>query len=255
MTDSDWLSPDEGACLAQAAQAALAVHDLAGFGVWLRDAAAPLLPHVAARRSLYDADTARLVTNAFASSGGYQAEPSSVDARSPLLAVLAEQWRTLSSAPAVVEPADCVRLWPGIQARAPSARAVAHAVFRPRKRTQIEVLFVFYLRDENLPRAHRMISLLLPYMHRALARACTVVRAPMTARKAEPAPELTARQREILSWVGQGKTNNEIATALSLSPLTVKNHLQASFAKLGARNRAGAVAIVMELQRRRCMAP
>lgn len=35
----------------------------------------------------------------------------------------------------------------------------------------------------------------------------------------------TPRQRELLRWLSLGKSNNEIAQIMQLSPATVKNHL------------------------------
>ena len=53
---------------------------------------------------------------------------------------------------------------------------------------------------------------------------------------------LTAREIEILNWVEKGKSNNEIAQILSISHLTVKNHVQKILRKLNVQNRAQAVA-------------
>jgi DNA-binding CsgD family transcriptional regulator len=52
---------------------------------------------------------------------------------------------------------------------------------------------------------------------------------------------LTAREREIVSWIARGKTNAEIAALLWISPLTVRRHLENVFAKLGVRTRTAAV--------------
>jgi DNA-binding CsgD family transcriptional regulator len=52
---------------------------------------------------------------------------------------------------------------------------------------------------------------------------------------------LTAREREILTWVGRGKTNPEIAGILWISPGTVRKHLENIYAKLEVSTRAGAV--------------
>lgn len=64
------------------------------------------------------------------------------------------------------------------------------------------------------------------------------------ARLRRPAADglLTAREREILTWVARGKTNREIAAALYLAPGTVRKHLDNVYAKLGVGNRAAAVA-------------
>jgi transcriptional regulator EpsA len=56
-----------------------------------------------------------------------------------------------------------------------------------------------------------------------------------------PGANLSPRELEILEWVGKGKTNQEIALILDISPYTVKNHLQHIFRKLDVLNRAQAV--------------
>ena len=58
---------------------------------------------------------------------------------------------------------------------------------------------------------------------------------------AGPGPTLTDREAEILGLIGGGATNREIASALYLSPHTVKEHTSTLYRKLGARNRADAV--------------
>jgi DNA-binding CsgD family transcriptional regulator len=53
---------------------------------------------------------------------------------------------------------------------------------------------------------------------------------------------LTARERDVLSWVARGKTNAEIAQLLWLAPSTVRKHLENVYAKLGVSTRTAAVA-------------
>jgi len=53
---------------------------------------------------------------------------------------------------------------------------------------------------------------------------------------------LSARERECLQWTASGKTSQEIATILELSEHTVNHYLSAACQKLGAVNRAHAVA-------------
>jgi DNA-binding NarL/FixJ family response regulator len=67
------------------------------------------------------------------------------------------------------------------------------------------------------------------------------------AEKAALAPKLTTREREILALIESGATNREIAEQLFLSAHTVKEHATSLYQKLGARNRAEAVAIAREL--------
>ena len=53
---------------------------------------------------------------------------------------------------------------------------------------------------------------------------------------------LSVREREIINWIAEGKTNVEIAEILGISSFTVKNHVQRIFRKLNAANRTEAVA-------------
>ena len=57
---------------------------------------------------------------------------------------------------------------------------------------------------------------------------------------------LTEREREVLSLVAQGLSNEEIAVRLYLSPLTTKTHVSHIMTKLGARDRAQLVVIAYE---------
>ncbi|HVR38412.1 MAG TPA: response regulator transcription factor [Thermoanaerobaculia bacterium] len=59
-------------------------------------------------------------------------------------------------------------------------------------------------------------------------------------------PRLSAREREVLALVARGRSNKEIASALRITERTVKFHVTAIFNKLGADNRAQAVAIASE---------
>jgi DNA-binding NarL/FixJ family response regulator len=66
--------------------------------------------------------------------------------------------------------------------------------------------------------------------------------APATAvRSAEPFPELTTREREVLDLIAAGRPNNAIARTLVISTKTVSNHISAIFAKLQVADRAEAI--------------
>lgn len=56
---------------------------------------------------------------------------------------------------------------------------------------------------------------------------------------------LTPRELEVLTLMGQGHSNIEIADALVIAPRTAKVHVQNILAKLGAANRTEAVAIAV----------
>jgi DNA-binding NarL/FixJ family response regulator len=54
-------------------------------------------------------------------------------------------------------------------------------------------------------------------------------------------PELTSREREVLSLIADGRSNAVIASTLSLSPKTVRNHVSSIFTKLHVADRAQAI--------------
>jgi DNA-binding CsgD family transcriptional regulator len=68
---------------------------------------------------------------------------------------------------------------------------------------------------------------------------------PVASSESAAAPTLTEREREILMGAREGKSNQEIGLSLGISALTVKNHIQKILRKLGAHNRAHAVALAM----------
>jgi DNA-binding NarL/FixJ family response regulator len=56
---------------------------------------------------------------------------------------------------------------------------------------------------------------------------------------------LTAREAEVLLWIGRGKSNRDISEILGISPRTVNKHLEQVFEKLGVENRASAAALAV----------
>jgi DNA-binding NarL/FixJ family response regulator len=58
--------------------------------------------------------------------------------------------------------------------------------------------------------------------------------------------ELTDREREMVAWVATGRSNDEIADALVISPATVRTHVGRAMLKLGARDRAQLVVFGIE---------
>lgn len=98
--------------------------------------------------------------------------------------------------------------------------------------------------------AHRALALWVPYLHFALLRSDgSAARRPASrVPEGATAKPLTSRELQVLVAVREAKANAQIAVALGISPLTVKNHLRSIQKKLGARNRAHAVAEAMSLR-------
>lgn len=58
---------------------------------------------------------------------------------------------------------------------------------------------------------------------------------------------LTEREREVLTLVAEGKTNQEIAEKLFVRDVTVKTHLNAIFKKLKVKSRTQAVLLAIQM--------
>ena len=57
---------------------------------------------------------------------------------------------------------------------------------------------------------------------------------------------LTERETEVLALIGRGRTNDEIAGALHLSPATARTYVSRLLGRLGARDRAALVVLAYE---------
>lgn len=127
---------------------------------------------------------------------------------------------------------------------------LVHAVRRGRDGPGVESLFVFAGRGAppaDDERTLRLLHWLRPQLHLMTLRvgAGEESRVDPRSRSRSVPPggvSLTPREREILLHARDGKRNAEIGVALGISGLTVKNHLQKILRKLGATNRAQAVA-------------
>ncbi len=88
-------------------------------------------------------------------------------------------------------------------------------------------------------------ALLSPSVTRRVI-ADVVARPARAASDPEQLAELTAREREVMTLVAHGLTNDEIADRLVVSPLTAKTHVSRTMLKLGARDRAQLVVIAYQ---------
>ncbi|HET6751157.1 MAG TPA: response regulator transcription factor [Actinomycetes bacterium] len=109
----------------------------------------------------------------------------------------------------------------------------------------------FLLKDvapEELVKAIRIVaageSLLAPSVTRRLIE--EYVRTPVAPVTPPELASLTEREHEVLTLIGKGLANHEIAERLFLSMATVKTHVNRVFYKLGLRDRAQAVVLAYE---------
>lgn len=108
--------------------------------------------------------------------------------------------------------------------------------------------FVFLGMPEQPGRRHRyFVEMLMPYLHTTLHR-MLISEKDVPGRSARSSVKLSVRESEVIGFVRDGMTNQQIAESLGLSPLTVKNHVQNILRKLGCANRAEAVAKAVKAQ-------
>jgi len=69
---------------------------------------------------------------------------------------------------------------------------------------------------------------------------------PRELRSSGRAGALTFREKQVLGMVVMGFTNQQIGSRLFLAESTVKSHLSSVFAKLGARSRSEAAAMILD---------
>lgn len=112
----------------------------------------------------------------------------------------------------------------------------------------------FLLKDvtpEHLVAAVRLVdtgdALLAPSITRRLVeRFASGVEEPRSPATHRSLAALTPREREVLTLMGRGRSNAELAAELTLSEATVKTHVAHIFAKLALRDRAQAVVLAYE---------
>jgi DNA-binding CsgD family transcriptional regulator len=81
----------------------------------------------------------------------------------------------------------------------------------------------------------------LPCIH--MLALCAFHKIQQLVHPAEAKSALSDREREVLTWVANGKTAWEIGEVLNISRRTVEWHIQQAVEKLGAKNRVQAVVI------------
>jgi DNA-binding NarL/FixJ family response regulator len=106
----------------------------------------------------------------------------------------------------------------------------------------------FLLKDahpDELRRAIHVVAsgdaLLSPAVTRRVMDAAA--RSTVRASDTEPLPGLTERERQVLYQIGCGRSNDEIAAELHITPATARTYVSRLLAKLNARDRSQLVAL------------
>jgi len=114
-----------------------------------------------------------------------------------------------------------------------------------------DVLYVFAVDDTSYAFDPAALDVLMPVLDSTLR---TIKSLPTAAEKAleiyrDRLNRLSQREFEVIEWVSQGKSNEEIGAILGISRNTVKNHLKRIFTKMGVTARSQAVHAYMQGKR------
>ena len=250
---------DSSECLLRIVESAPQVRRRYQFFLWSQGDLQRWLPHKLLVCGAYDRHNRDLVFDVFNSvplpDGALQGLQ---DNRDPLMVMALQAWRQHRLQPCHVHVGDVTEA----RGVAPALREVGyrqllvHGISRPGRPEEVESFFIFGLPDQRYDEASlQAIDMLLPCLHMTYLRVHTIERqmggvpadALGGASQAARASGITDREREILLWVRDGLSNQQISEKLGISALTVKNHIQKILRKLGAANRAQAVAKAMTL--------
>ncbi len=256
--DSDLLSAISAEAMMRAIEAAPQVRRRFQFFVWMQSRLKGLVPHEVAVCGSYLRVRRELAFEVFHSA---VVDPATLamlaDTRSDALAQIIAHWQRGDGATMIRIDSHALGAQSAWQAGLASEgfrHLLVHGVSRPQRPAEIESLFIFADRGANADNGALVhLELLLPHLHstylRVLATESELNHSAVS--RAASAPVVTARspitgrEQQILGCVREGMSNLQIAERLRISPLTVKNHVQKILRKLGASNRAQAVALAM----------
>jgi transcriptional regulator EpsA len=162
---------------------------------------------------------------------------------------LIKAWQKRRFRPVICETGDGALLGRGAFTREleriGATQVVAHGTHDAHG--DMESFFTFACSPGTLgPRQAYFVQLAVPFLHSAWLRTQVNAAAENDPRERGGKSVLTPREQEILRWIYLGKTNGEVGVILSLSSLTVKNHVQKILHKLNVVNRTQAVAKALD---------
>jgi len=257
--DAVLLSNSQIEAIVRAAESALDVRRRYQFFVWTQSNLQLLIPHQMAICGAYQRNQRELVFDAFNNVTVADEVLLSLSApRCVLMQQLQGMWLEARCKPlrVNVDQLEGQALQPqltGLRA-AGFHELLVHGVSRPQRPSEIESFFVFAHQSTPLTQQHcSHLELLMPHIHATWQRV-QVVEREVNSAPSSPAPVsgsrqsgITERERQILSWLREGMSNQQVGEVLGISALTVKNHVQKILRKLNAANRAQAVARAMSM--------
>jgi transcriptional regulator EpsA len=191
----------------------------------------------------------------------------SIDPLNGVVPKLVESWASMQGTPCAINVSSTSKDTSALAAELNDAcisEVLAHGMMSSHEENVVETFFIFSrLPEEFIPaqikrdlspitaRHSFILEMLMPYLHATYMRTLLSHDRAGERPPAAPAPQLVAvtdRELEILGWVREGKSNQEIGVLLEISPLTVKNHIQKILRKLKATNRAQAVSKALSLR-------
>jgi LuxR family transcriptional regulator, quorum-sensing system regulator CviR len=90
-------------------------------------------------------------------------------------------------------------------------------------------------------RTETVLEILIPHLHLALSKVCDKRQSD------NPPVAISAREREVLNWLKQGKSSWDISSILGISQRTVNFHIYNIMQKLGTINRPQTIAIAARM--------
>lgn len=109
-----------------------------------------------------------------------------------------------------------------------------------------DCLYVFFSQHHKFQIKNSVLDFLMPHIDYVLRKIQCIGPVKPLVKTTLPLKlsSLTEREVEVVDWIRAGKTNQEIASILSITENTVKSHLKRVYKKLNVSKRAQAVAIL-----------
>jgi transcriptional regulator EpsA len=116
------------------------------------------------------------------------------------------------------------------------------------ERSGCDAIYIFTINEAQEDIDLALLHLIMPHLDAALRRVpcLDLPHSGTEAGESGHLDDLSGREREVLHWVSQGKSNKKIGAILGISHNTVKNHLKRIFNKLGVTSRSQAVGVFVQ---------